>query len=46
MNPIRSISPAVISGHMEHLWVYLTAPTLGAVIAVFVWNILKQKENS
>ena len=46
MNPIRSVSPAVVSGNMEHLWVYLTAPTLGAVIAVFVWNVLKQKENS
>ncbi len=45
MNPIRSLSPAVISGHMEHLWVYLSAPTLGAIIAVLVWNILKQKEN-
>jgi len=41
MNPIRSISPAVVSGHMEHLWVYLTAPTVGAIMAVLVWNILK-----
>lgn len=46
MNPIRSLSPAVVSGHMEHLWIYLTAPTLGAVIAVLVWNVLKQKENN
>jgi aquaporin NIP len=44
MNPIRSFSPAVVSGHLEHLWIYLTAPVLGAVLAIFVWNILKSKE--
>ncbi|MCD6066403.1 MAG: family channel protein [Bacteroidetes bacterium] len=45
MNPIRSIAPAIVSGHTEHLWVYISAPILGAVIAVFSWMILKQKEN-
>jgi len=34
MNPIRSLAPAVVSGHWEHLWVYLLAPTLGALLAV------------
>jgi aquaporin NIP len=41
MNPIRSISPAIVSGHCEHLWVYLLAPVLGALFAVLMWNILK-----
>lgn len=41
MNPIRSLSPAVVSGHLEHLWVYLSAPTLGAILAVLVWKFLK-----
>ncbi len=31
MNPARSLAPAVVSGHVEHLWVYLTAPVLGAL---------------
>jgi aquaporin NIP len=44
MNPIRSLSPAVVSGHLEHLWLYLTAPVLGAVLAILVWNVLKSKE--
>lgn len=35
MNPARSLAPAVVSGHAEHLWVYLIAPTLGALLAVF-----------
>jgi aquaporin Z len=34
MNPARSLAPAVVSGHLEHLWVYLTAPVLGAIGAV------------
>src|SRR5436190_1992679 len=30
MNPARSLAPAIISGHFEHLWLYLAAPVLGA----------------
>ncbi len=43
MNPIRSIAPAVMSGHLEHLWVYIFAPISGAIIAVGAWTGLKQK---
>jgi aquaporin Z len=35
MNPTRSLAPAVVSGHLEHLWIYLTAPFAGAAVAVF-----------
>lgn len=35
MNPARSIGPALVSGHLESLWVYLLAPVLGAAVAVF-----------
>lgn len=34
MNPARSLGPAVVSGQLEHLWIYLAAPVLGAGIAV------------
>jgi aquaporin NIP len=34
MNPARSIGPALVSGHLDSLWVYLTAPFLGAALAV------------
>jgi aquaporin Z len=34
MNPARSLAPALISGHFEHLWIYLVAPTLGALVAI------------
>jgi aquaporin NIP len=34
MNPARSLAPAVVSGHIEALWLYLVAPTLGALLAI------------
>ncbi len=33
MNPARSLSPAVVSGHFEHLWLYLTGPLIGSLLA-------------
>lgn len=40
MNPARSFAPALISGHLEHLWLYVVAPTAGAIGAVFTWQYL------
>lgn len=40
MNPFRSLTPAVLSGRLEHLWVYLSAPTLGALLAVGIERFL------
>jgi aquaporin Z len=37
MNPARSLGPAVISGRLAELWIYLTAPVLGAGLAVPAW---------
>jgi aquaporin NIP len=34
MNPARSIAPAIVSGHFEHLWIYVLGPVVGALIAV------------
>lgn len=41
MNPVRSVAPAIVSEHVDHLWIYLVAPTMGAIIAVGAWKILK-----
>ena len=35
MNPARSLAPALVSVHFDALWIYLAAPVLGAVLAVF-----------
>lgn len=42
MNPARSIGPALVSGHFEYLWIYLSAPVIGAALAVLLWNYLKK----
>lgn len=34
MNPARSLAPALVSGRLGFLWIYLAAPTLGAFLAV------------
>ncbi|MEP6662260.1 MAG: aquaporin [Verrucomicrobiota bacterium] len=41
MNPARSLAPAIVSGHTEHLWIYLLAPALGAVAARFACQFLR-----
>jgi aquaporin Z len=43
MNPARSIAPALISGHFEHLWLYIVATVTGAALAVPVWKFLNPK---
>ncbi|MFK7748471.1 MAG: MIP/aquaporin family protein [Kordia sp.] len=42
-NPARSIAPAVVSGNLSALWLYLVAPVLGAILAMFVWKVLVTK---
>lgn len=48
MNPARSLAPAVASGHLEHLWLYIVAPVVGAVLAIPAWKYLthNNKNNS
>jgi glycerol uptake facilitator-like aquaporin len=41
MNPARSLGPALVSGELGSLWVYLTAPFLGAVLAALVYEYLR-----
>lgn len=36
MNPARSLAPAVVSGQMHAAWIYLAAPALGALAAVWL----------
>ena len=38
MNPIRSLSPAIISGIPEDLWLYWSAPFIGAAIVGLIYQ--------
>lgn len=43
-NPARSIAPAVVSGNVTALWIYITAPILGSIIAMLLWKSLSKSE--
>jgi aquaporin Z len=41
LNPARSLGPALVSGELGSLWIYLTAPVLGGLIGVFAYDSLE-----
>ena len=44
MNPARSIGPALVSGHLEYLWLYILAPIVGAILAVMSCKLVKDDQ--
>ncbi|MBP0725309.1 aquaporin [Bacillus sp. RG28] len=42
MNPARSLAPAIVSGNVSTLWIYLIATTLGAIVATYVYKIIQE----
>jgi MIP family channel proteins len=45
MNPSRSLGPALISGQLEHLWVYLVAPIAGAIVGALFYQLLRDEHD-
>jgi aquaporin Z len=43
MNPARSIAPAIVSGNISELWIYIIAPIVGAILASLTWNLMKEE---
>ena len=43
MNPARSIAPALFTGNFQYLWLYITAPILGAIAAVSSCKLVKEE---
>ncbi|XP_039167216.1 nodulin-26-like [Eucalyptus grandis] len=41
MNPARSLGPAIVSNHYKGIWIYLLAPTMGAISGAAVYNIIR-----
>jgi aquaporin Z len=40
VNPARSIGSALVGGDVSALWIYLVAPTVGAIIGWGVWRVV------
>lgn len=43
MNPARSLAPALVSGNLQSLWLYIVAPTLGALAATVACRCVREK---
>jgi len=41
MNPARSIAPAVVSGNLADIWIYIFAPIIGCLLAVVSCKTVK-----
>ena len=41
LNPARSLGPALVSGELESLWIYLAAPLLGGVVGALAYDALR-----
>jgi aquaporin Z len=42
MNPVRSLAPSLVSLRFDDLWIYLTAPVLGACFSVAVCRCVQE----
>ena len=41
MNPARSAGPAIVSGHLHALWLYIVAPVLGASLGALAYQLIR-----
>jgi MIP family channel proteins len=41
MNPARSFGPAVVSGNLHALWIYLVAPPIGAALGALAYGFVR-----
>ena len=46
MNPARSLGPALLAGELHDLWIYLTAPLLGATIGALAYQLVRGEHPS
>jgi MIP family channel proteins len=45
MNPARSTGPAIVSGDLHALWLYIVAPIVGASLAALSYQFIRDEPN-
>jgi MIP family channel proteins len=43
MNPMRSIGPALVSGDLHALWLYILAPVVGASLGALLYQLVREE---
>ncbi len=46
VNPARALGPALIAGDLTSIWIYLTAPFVGAVVGWVVFRVLSDEAST
>ncbi|KAG4129065.1 hypothetical protein ERO13_D09G054500v2 [Gossypium hirsutum] len=41
LNPARSLGPAIVSRNFDRIWIYLTAPVIGALLGALMYRVLR-----
>jgi glycerol uptake facilitator-like aquaporin len=46
MNPKRSLGPALVSGDLHALWLYIVAPLVGASLGALAYQLIRGEATS
>lgn len=46
MNPARSLAPALFEGRLEHVWIYMVAPFIGAAAGALIYQVIRCEQLS
>jgi MIP family channel proteins len=44
MNPARSLGPALVSGNVAEVWIYLAGPVLGAILGALAYQLIRGEQ--
>jgi glycerol uptake facilitator-like aquaporin len=44
MNPMRSLGPALVSGDLHALWLYIVAPVVGASLGGLAYQFVRDEQ--